>query len=164
MPWSDRQLSLKGRAEMAQVFIAPIITYYLTAVPCPDSWLNKLAWLLFCLLWKQKKLLVKHSVCCQEPLKDGLGILWLMMCRHELKLKHLWLYIYSDQVWNPLAEELFPQLASLKKFKSEYIKRPYMTEWQMECHKVLMPIHRKSKTSSRNTTKVFYRRLVEPKK
>lgn len=33
-----------------------VIPYRLTAVPCPDSWLNKLARLFFRLLWKWVKL------------------------------------------------------------------------------------------------------------
>ncbi len=40
--WDDRKLSLKGRAEVANTYIAPVVYYRLTVVPCPKTILTKL--------------------------------------------------------------------------------------------------------------------------
>lgn len=46
--WSEWQIFLKRRMEVAGLFITFVITYFLTAMLSPGSLLTNLKWLLFC--------------------------------------------------------------------------------------------------------------------
>lgn len=51
--WPGRWLTLKRWAEEVNVFIASVITYYLSVILCPDSPLNNLERQLFQFLWER---------------------------------------------------------------------------------------------------------------
>ncbi len=116
--WAERKLSLKGWAEVANTYIASIIIYRLTVVPCPSPRLTRLERLLFRFLWKGRVPLVRRSICCQHPLKGGLGMRWLLMRRHALRLRHLKRFLDGEQVWSPFVRHVFPRLVSLMELQS----------------------------------------------
>lgn len=102
--WSGRTLSLKRSVEVVQVYC---ICYHLSSdiVPCSNSWLNKFEHFLFCFLCRRGAPLVRRSVCCQNLLKGGLGIMWLM-----IRLKHFWFCLDDEQLRSSLVEPFFPRL------------------------------------------------------
>ena len=89
---------------------------------------------------------------------------WLMMRRHALRLRHLWLYLEKDgeQVWSPFVRHAFPELISWTELQSWVKKRPRRGEWHRECRVALQQLCRPgSHLTGCNTTKAFYRGLVE---
>jgi hypothetical protein len=161
--WAERKLSLKGRAEVANAYIASVIYYRLTVVPCPPPWLTKLERLLFRFLWKGRVPLVRRSICCQHPLRGGLGMPWLMMRRHALRLRHLQRFLDGDQVWSPFVRRVFPQLVSLTELQSWIRRRPRLGAWHLECRQALTALCQSGNADGGSSTMEFYRGLVEGK-
>ncbi len=158
--WAERKLSLKGRAEVANTYIASIIIYRLTVVPCPSPRLTRLERLLFRFLWKGRVPLVRRSICCQHPLKGGLGMPWLLMRRHALRLRHLKLFLDGEQVWSPFVRHVFPRLVSLMELQSWVKRRPRLGAWHLECCQALTALYQSSNTVSVASTQTLYRGLV----
>jgi hypothetical protein len=157
---AGRKLSLKGRAEVANAYIASVIYYRLTVVPCPFAWLAKLERLLFRFLWKGRVPLVRRSICCQHPLSGGLGMPWLRMRRHALRLRHLRQYLDGDRVWSPFVKRDFPQLVSLTELQSWIRRRPRLGAWHLECRQALTALHQSGNVDDGSSTMEFYRGLV----
>lgn len=79
---------LKLCAGVSNAYIASVIYYQPDVAPCPASRLIKLV---FRLLLKGRVPLVKEPICCQQPLRGGLRMLWRMIYRPAttLMLQHL---------------------------------------------------------------------------
>ena len=60
--WAERKLSLKGRAEVANTYIASVVYYRLSVVPCPRKQLTRLERELFRSLWMGQVPLVRKSI------------------------------------------------------------------------------------------------------
>ena len=61
----QRQLSLKGRAEVCAMYIFPLILYRLSVLPLPRNHQLVLQQSLFKLLWGDWRPMVHRRVCCQ---------------------------------------------------------------------------------------------------
>lgn len=72
--WSGRWLSLKGGTQVASLFVASVIVCCLSVLSCPESRLNGLERVLYCVLWGGTKLLVRRPIRCQGPDLGGLGM------------------------------------------------------------------------------------------
>jgi hypothetical protein len=161
--WAGRKLSLKGRAEVANVYIASVIYYRLTVVPCPSSRLTRLERLLFRFLWGGRVPLVRRSICCQHPLRGGLGMPWLLMRRHALRLRHLQIFLQDEQVWSPFVRRVFPQLVSLTELQTWVKRRPRLGAWHLECCQALTALYQSGNAIGGSSTLAFYRGLVAGK-
>ena len=171
--WAERKLSLKGRAEVANAYIASVVYYRLTVVPCPKTHLTRLERMLFRFLWKGQVPLVRKSICHQHPLRGGLEIPTLMMRRHALRLTHLQNYLNGDgnnddesenegaPVWAPFERHVFPQLVSLSELQSWVKCRPRLGAWHLECCQALTTLYKLDHAVVGKTTPAFYRGLVE---
>lgn len=124
--WRERWLSLKGKP----VFIIPVIIYHLTVVLYSDSWLSEMEQLLFHSLWKCKFPLVNGCICCQQTLKRGLEVLWLMMRRHAPRLRNLWLYLNGERVWSPFVKLISPRFTSFGDLGPWMKRWPKAGAWQ----------------------------------
>ena len=103
---------------------------------------------------------MKRSVCCQQPLKGGLGVPWLLMRKHALRLRHLRLYLDGERVWSPHAKALFPRLESLANIGSWIYRRPRQGLWQAECRKAIRLISRVGNVGSMRSTLEFYSGMI----
>ncbi|GAB1597330.1 hypothetical protein Ahia01_000009400 [Argonauta hians] len=159
--WNGRKLSLKGRAEVVKVYIAPAIYYRLALVPCPKNRLNELERVLFKFLWNGRKPLVRRSICCQDPLNGGLGMPWLLLRKHAQRLRHLQRFLSGEQVWSPFTRHAFPQLVSLVELQSWLKQRPSFGEWHTECREALRLFCRTGNAVGGDPpTSVYYKGLV----
>ncbi|MCP3653585.1 MAG: zinc-binding domain-containing protein [Herbaspirillum sp.] len=170
--WAERKLSLKGRAEVANTYIASVVYYRLTVVPCPKIILTKLERMLFRFLWKGQVPMVRKSICCQLPLRGGLGMPSMLIRRHALRLAHLQSFLRQsgsdddeDDVesiaWAPFVRHVFPQLVSLKELQSWVKRRPRLGAWHLECCQALTALYKLGHEVDGSSTLAFYRGLVE---
>lgn len=111
------------------MFIASVITYRVTVVPCPGVWLTKVERILFRSLWYGKPPHVKRSIYCQKPLKGMLGIHWLMMHMYALKLRYLWFYLHGERVSSAHVIFFLQQLMSPLDVSAWTMRRPKLSEW-----------------------------------
>lgn len=138
--------------EVAQTFIAPVITYRLTIVPCSDSWLNKMERIILHFLWKGGKPLLKFSVWCQNLLKVRIGVTKLNIRKSSLRLRHLCFYSDVDQVWTPNMRFCLPRLTSLKDIEASIKQKPRPGDRLLECCQAFQCLSRTGDASSRIST------------
>lgn len=72
--WTERKLSLKVWADVANVYIASVVIYHLAAMHCPTYSLIRLECILFITLRKRYIPMVRRLVYYQLPLRGCLGM------------------------------------------------------------------------------------------
>lgn len=77
--------------------------------------------------------MIKRSISYQLPSCGSLGMSWLLMHRHTIRLRHLPRFLETEHVWAPFLKQTFSQLASLTEFQSWVKTRPRLGAWHLEC-------------------------------
>lgn len=142
-------------------YIASVIYYHLTIVPCSSLYMVKLEHFLFCLLWKGWTLLVRCSICCQHSMNSGLGMQWLLISKHAPRLQHIQCSLDSgEQKWLLFIRLTLPQLTSLSELQSQMKCRPKLGSWHLESGQALRILSQSSKAVRVSSTMALYRGLV----
>lgn len=106
--------------------------------------------------------LSRRSLCWQKPLKGGLGLTRLTMCRHMLSLRDHWLYLDGDQAWSPHVKLLLSHLRSLWDLEPRIKTIPKIGEWYKACKQALLVFFCTSNSGvGGGNHRRFYRGLVE---
>lgn len=153
-------MSLKGRAEMVNAYIMSAIIYRLTIVSCPSYCLIRLEHILFIFMWKG---------CCSSgqvvgllstPSLDGLGMPWLLMHRHRLRLHHLQCFLEGKPEWAQFMRPVFLQLVSLMELQCSIKGRPRLGAWHLEHYWVLTVLFQPGNRIGGCSSLVMYSGLV----
>ena len=115
--WSQRGLSLKGKAEVCGSHIYPLILYRLSVLPLPCTVLASLERALFQFIWGKRAPMVRREICYLHPSEGGLGVPSVETRRHTLRLGFLGrMCSQHDEIgefWKEDAKKVFPTLRSV---------------------------------------------------
>ena len=139
--WLRRRLSLKGRAEACAQYVFPLILYRLSVLPLSAARMLVLERLLFSLLWKKGKPMVRREVCIQRTCNGGLGMPHMASHKNAERLAFLNRTLMEGQVWEGSVREAFPDLDLDP--DAERRRRPRgETPFLKECRKALRRLPR----------------------
>ena len=132
----SRRLSVKDRAELCATSIFSLIFYWLLVLPLSACRLLVLERLLFSLLWKSGRSMVRRQVCFQHPCNGGLAM---------LDLPNYWLaerFVFwgrsltGDATLGCKVRAAFPNLKSNSEAESHRMLRD-LSPYFRECWRVL---------------------------
>lgn len=102
---------------------------------------------LFHFLWKGWEPLVWWFISCLKPLKSGWRMTRLLMRRHAIRLKHLWLHLHGIGMLSPLAKQMFLKFLSFGGRECWCYRRSELDIWYTEWRKALLLFRRSGNAS-----------------
>ena len=155
--WLRRKLSLKGRAEACACYVFPLILYRLAVLPLPADTEKALEGLLFKLLWKRGKPLVRREACIQRIEGGGLGMPHLASHKYAERLSFISRALIEETAWTQEIRDALPEIECST--EAERRRRPRGQEqFLRECRQALRGITQFSDLASPRNT--LYRGLV----
>ena len=143
--WSNRRLSLKGRAEACIQHVFPIILYKLSVLPCSKKIVLAFENLLASILWGYvKRYRTSRDICHQRLIHGGLGTPSIQSHLDACRLAFLGRATneHHETFWGQRVGALFPRLYTHPGVESR--RRPRESRFHRECRLALARMPRSS--------------------